>query len=143
MMDFMIENWYMLFGLIALIFMTGLAIYSFFKKPTPEQMDNLREWLLGAVTKAEKELGGGTGQLKLRQVYDLFVARFPWLATVISFATFSDMVDDALVEMRELLDKNAAVQAYVTGDLNSTGTALVADTPQSDAEYSEEEGASR
>ena len=142
-MDFMIENWYMLFGLIALIFMTGLAIYSFFKKPTPEQMDNLREWLLGAVTKAEKELGGGTGQLKLRQVYDLFVARFPWLAKVISFATFSDMVDDALVEMRELLDKNAAVQAYVTGDLNSTGTALVADTPQSDAEYSEEEGASR
>lgn len=117
MMDFMIENWYMLFAFFALAVTTGLAIYSFFKKPTPEQLDNLREWLLGAVTGAERELGGGTGKLKLRQVYDLFVARFPWLAKVISFSTFSDMVDDALVEMRELLDQNVAVQAYVAGDL--------------------------
>lgn len=118
MMDFIIENWYMLFAFFALAAATVLAIYSFFKKPTPEQLDNLREWLLGAVTEAEKELGGGTGRLKLRQVYDLFVARFPWLAKVISFNTFSDMVDDALVEMRELLAQNEAVQAYVAGDLN-------------------------
>lgn len=117
-MDFIIENWYMLFAFFALAAATALAIYSFFKKPTPEQLDNLREWLLGAVTEAEKELGGGTGRLKLRQVYDLFVARFPWLAKVISFNTFSDMVDDALVEMRELLAQNEAVQAYVAGDLN-------------------------
>ena len=117
MMDFLIENWYMLFGLIALIFMTGLAVYSFFKKPTPEQMDNLREWLLGAVTKAEKELGGGTGQLKLRQVYDAFLVRFPWLAKVISFDTFAELVDEALEKMRTLLAQNEAVQAYVAGDL--------------------------
>ena len=124
-MDFMIENWYMLFGLTALIFMTGLAIYSFFKKPTPEQMDNLREWLLGAVTEAEKELGGGTGKLKLRQVYDAFVARFPWLAKVISFAIFSDMVDDALEEMREMLDKNEAVQDYVAAGGRTAAVRMV------------------
>lgn len=116
-MSFIVENWYMLFAFFALAVVTVLAIYSFFKQPTPAQLDNLREWLLGAVTEAEKELGGGTGRLKLRQVYDLFVARFPWLAKVISFNTFSDMVDEALVEMRELLDKNEAVQAYVAGDL--------------------------
>ena len=117
-MEYIIENWYLLFAFFALAATMALALYSFFKKPTPEQLDNLREWLLGAVTEAEKELGGGTGRLKLRQVYDLFVARFPWLAKVISFTTFSDMVDDALVEMRELLAKNEAVQAYVAGDLN-------------------------
>ena len=117
MMDFIVENWFMLFAFFALAATTALAIYSFFKKPTPEQLDNLREWLLGAVTEAEKELGGGTGQLKLRQVYDKFVVRFPWLAKVISFETFAEMVDDALAEMRELLGKNEAVQAYVAGDL--------------------------
>ena len=116
-MDFIIENWFLLFAFFALVVTVVLAIYSFFKKPTPKQLDNLREWLLGAVTEAERELGGGTGQLKLRQVYDKFVARFPWLAKVISFKTFAKMVDDALAEMRELLGENEAVQAYVAGDL--------------------------
>jgi hypothetical protein len=116
-MDFFMENWFMILAFAAIVVVAALAVYRFFKLPTEEQLDNLRAWLLGAVTEAERELGGGTGQLKLRQVYDLFVARFPWLAKVITFNTFSDMVDDALVEMRELLEKNEAVQAYVAGDL--------------------------
>ena len=116
-MDFFMENWFMILAFAAIVVVAALAVYRFFKLPTEEQLDNLRAWLLGAVTEAERELGGGTGQLKLRQVYDLFVARFPWLAKVITFNTFSDMVDDALVEMRELLAKNEAVQAYVAGDL--------------------------
>ena len=76
---------------------------------------SVREWLLWAVTEAEKELGGGTGKLKLRQVYDLFVTRFPWLAKIVSFELFSDMVDDALDEMREMLQNNKAVQQLVEG----------------------------
>lgn len=116
-MEYIIENWFMIMAAVAVIAVAVLAVYRFFKMPTKDQLDNLRQWLLGAVTEAEKELGGGTGRLKLRQVYDLFVARFPWLAKVISFTTFSDMVDDALVEMRELLEKNEAVQAYVAGDM--------------------------
>lgn len=73
----------------------------------------IKEWLLYAVTEAEKELGGGTGQLKLRQVYDLFVQRFPAVAAVISFDTFSGWVDEALEQMREMLAKNEQVAAYV------------------------------
>ena len=116
-MENIIENWALILAILAVIFVAALAAYRFFKMPTEEQLNNLRAWLLGAVTEAEKELGGGTGQLKLRAVYDVFVARFPWLAKVITFNTFSDMVDDALVEMRELLATNEAVQEYVAGDL--------------------------
>lgn len=112
-MEFMIENWFIVLAFVAVLVVAVMAIYRFFNMPTKEQMNNLREWLLGAVTEAEKELGGGTGQLKLRQVYDLFVVRFPWLAKVISFNTFSNLVDDALIEMREMLNKNEAVQEYV------------------------------
>ena len=65
------------------------------------------------MTEAEKELGSGTGQLKLRQVYDLFVQRFPAVAAVISFDTFSGWVDEALEQMREMLAKNEQVAAYV------------------------------
>lgn len=90
--------------------------YRFANLPTEEQIYKAREWLLWAVTVAEQELGGGTGQLKLRSVYDLFLQRFPALARVISFNDFSDLVDDALVDMREMLSKNEAVKAIVEGD---------------------------
>ena len=94
----------------------GIALaVRFFSQPTSAQLAKVREWLLWAVTEAEKDLGGGTGKLKLRQVYDLFVGRFPWLAKVVSFELFSGMVDDALVEMREMLAQNKAVKELVTG----------------------------
>ena len=66
--------------------------------------------------KAEKELGGGTGQIKLRYVYDMFVARFAWLARVISFEAFSMMVDEALERMKKMLESNKAMQTLVSGE---------------------------
>lgn len=114
-MDFIINNWYIILAFIAVGAAAGIAIYHYIKLPTSEQLDKVREWLLWAVTEAEKELGGGTGQLKLRQVYDLFVVRFSWLAKVISFSDFSDLVDEALIEMRKMLATNEAVQEHVLG----------------------------
>lgn len=115
-MNFIIEYWYIILAAMAVGAVIGVAIYHFVKLPLSEQLDKVREWLLWAVTQAEKELGGGTGQLKLRQVYDLFIARFPWIAKVIGFSTFSDLVDDALVEMRKMLAQNEAVQTLVEGN---------------------------
>lgn len=115
MLDFLIENWPVLAGALAVLAAAGFAVYRFVGLPTEAQLDKVREWLLWAVTEAEKELGGGTGALKLRQVYDLFIVRFPWLAKVVSFELFSTMVDEALEEMRELLKTNQAVSAFVIG----------------------------
>ena len=60
-------------------------------------------WLVWAVGQAEQEFGGGTGQLKLRSVYNMFVLRFPKLSMIITFARFSELVDGALDIMREML----------------------------------------
>lgn len=114
-METLIENWPVLAAGLAVLVAAGLGIYRFVGLPTQKQLDKVRKWLLWAVTEAEKELGSGTGALKLRQVYDLFVIRFPWLARVISFALFSRMVDEALEEMREMLASNEAVSAFVNG----------------------------
>ena len=114
-MEFIINYWYIIVAVIAALVVAGVAIYRYFGLPSDAQLAKVREWLLGAVTAAEKELGGGTGKLKLRQVYDLFVTRFPWLAKVVSFELFSDMVDDALDEMRDMLQNNRAVQQLVEG----------------------------
>lgn len=112
-LNFFIENWYFIVTAIVMVVMAGVICWNFFKLPTKEQIAKIKEWLLYAVTEAEKELGGGTGQLKLRQVYDLFVQRFPAVAAVVSFDTFSLWVDEALEQMREMLAKNENVAAYV------------------------------
>ena len=107
------ENWYLALTAVVMVVMAVVLVGSFVKLPTKEQIAKIKEWLLYAVTEAEKELGGGTGQLKLRQVYDLFVQRFPAVAALVSFDTFSLWVDEALEQMRELLAKNEHAAAYV------------------------------
>ena len=114
-MEFIINNWYIILAVLAVLAAAGVAGYRFFNLPSEAQLAKVREWLLWAVTGAEKELGGGTGKLKLRQVYDLFVTRFSWLARIISFDLFSAMVDDALEDMREMLKNNRAVKELVEG----------------------------
>lgn len=117
-MKFITENWFIIVALAAVAGATGYAVFAFVKMPSDSQLNKVREWLLYAVTKAEKELGGGTGQIKLRYVYDMFVARFAWLAKVISFEMFSMMVDEALDKMKSMLEQNKAMQELVNGTPN-------------------------
>lgn len=114
-MEFLTNNWYILIALIAMGGCAGCAVYRFGNLPTKEQLQKVREWLLFAVTEAEAQFGSGTGKLKLRNVYDLFVQRFPWLVKTVSFAMFSGLVDDALEEMRKMLSNNNNVKAIVEG----------------------------
>lgn len=114
-MKFITENWFVLVALAAVAATGGYMVYTFVKMPSERQLKKVREWLLFAVTKAERELGGGTGQIKLRYVYDMFVARFGWLTQIISFEMFSMMVDEALDKMRGMLENNKAMQEFVNG----------------------------
>lgn len=68
-----------------------------------EEKYTVKEWFLSAVTIAEKRLGAGTGQKKLKMVYGMFIERFPILSTFLSYETFSKWVDIALQEMKEAL----------------------------------------
>ena len=115
-MEFIADNWAMIVAALALIAAIILNIAYFAGLPTEEQVNKVKEWLLYAVTMAEKELGGGTGKIKLRYVYDLFLSKFSWLAKVITFERFSTLVDEALDEMKELLKTNKDVQAIVESD---------------------------
>ena len=112
-MSWIVDNWYVLIAFLCIGAVAGIAVYRFIKIPTSEQLDKVREWLLFAVTEAEKELGGGTGRLKLRMVYGMFIDKFPWLVNVVSFEQFSAMVDEALEQMREMLTNNEAVKEFI------------------------------
>lgn len=121
-MDFLIDNWTLIVAGLAIVAGIIATVIKFIKSGKASQMKNLKEWLLYATTEAERALGSGTGKLKLRTVYDMFLLKFPWLAKIISFDTFSDLVDEALEDMNSLLNTNTAVQTYVNGPAESEET---------------------
>lgn len=112
-MKYIVENWFVIVAVMAVVAAGGYAIYVFVKMQSDKQLNKVKEWMLYAVTKAEKELGGGTGQIKLRYVYDMFVARFTWLAKVISFDMFSMMVDENIEKMKKMIESNKEMQGLV------------------------------
>jgi hypothetical protein len=112
-MEFIANNWYIILAAVAAVAVIAYLVYKFFKLPRPAQIVKIKEWLLFAVTEAERELGSGTGQLKLRYVYDKFVTKFPYLVQFISFERFSELVDDVLVKFKEMFNTNKNVKQYV------------------------------
>ena len=90
-----------------------MFIITFLRMGQQQQMKMISEWLLLAVVQAEKELGGGTGEIKLRYVYDKFIQKFGKMAMIISFEQFSSMVDVALDKMRDMLSSNTQLANYV------------------------------
>lgn len=109
----MLENIGMLVGIGGLLIIIGLGMYEFFKLEKSKRLNIVREWLLLAVVKAEKQLGGGVGQIKLRFVYDMFIDKFKFLSMLISFSQFSSMVDEALDQMKEMLLTNQQLKEYI------------------------------
>ncbi len=116
-MNLLVDNWYLVVAGLALLAFVIYCIYTFFGMPTEKQISKVKEWLIWACIEAEKALQSGTGQLKLRQVYDAFCAvpAFTWIAKVVSFDLFSMWVADALIEVKEMLINNKALAEYVYG----------------------------
>ena len=106
MIDFLVQNWYYILFFILVILgcvygcMTG----------------KVKEWLKFAVTEAEAYLGSGTGQLKLRVVYDWFTAQFPVFSKILPFFIFSKMVDGALEWLKNQLENNVNIKQFIEGE---------------------------
>ncbi len=107
-MTILVDNW----GVILILI---LAIVGAVELVIVKDKKKAKEWLLLAVLEAEKLYGSKTGAVKLRYVYDMFLATFPILSRVVSFEEFSKLVDDALDEMKHLINTNIKVFEYVGG----------------------------
>ena len=105
--------------LLRLIFIVAEAgagicyfILNFTALPEAERVAIIKNWLLYAVAAAEKEFGSGTGKLKFAKVYNEFIEKFPEFAILFSYEEFSDLVDDALDQLKEML-KNNKINEYI------------------------------
>lgn len=105
MMTWLAENWYYIVFILLAVCVVAYGITA----------GKVKEWLKWAVLVAEQELGSGTGQAKLHMVYDMFVEKFPAIASVLPFTIFSKWVDLALEWMREQLEKNENIKLIIEG----------------------------
>lgn len=110
MKEFFLENW-VLITVAAVAIATGIIIL--LKEPK-----KVREWLIWACAEAEMSLGSGTGALKLRAVYDMFMVKFPLLSKIVPFTTFQRWVEEALDSFKNWLLENATNQSLFDGDDN-------------------------
>lgn len=123
-MKWIIENWTMVIVLLAMAAGPLAYLRHIMALPPedriPEIKEDVREkiieWLKGQVSKAEKELGGGTGELKLRDVYDSFIKVWPNEAEIATFKEYSEMVDEALTWMKKQMERNESIKAHIEGE---------------------------
>ena len=117
-MKAVVENGAIIVSIVVTVAVAALAIYQFFLLPTDKQKEKVKEWLVWACIEAEKALQSGTGQAKLRKVYDAFIAvrAFSWVAKIISFNTFSAYVSEALVEAKKMIINSESLAVYVYGE---------------------------
>lgn len=104
-----------LYAIVIAIAVVGVVYFYCLNKT--EQLRKIKEWLCYAVVAAELDLGEGTGQLKLRYVYDWFVDKFGILAYFISFELFESLVDDALETMKDLLSDEQIISELIVENI--------------------------
>ena len=95
---------YIVLTVITIIVLTIGGIY----------INGFKNWLVWAVSEAEKMFGSGTGKLKLRYAYELAIKRYPMIAKIIPFTLFSKMIDVALDVMREMVENNKNIADAIT-----------------------------
>ena len=109
-----LNNIEVIVGLIALILLLASSLYKFIKLGKASQIKKVKEWLIFATIEAEKALGEKTGQVKLRYCYDMFIHKFKLVSLIVTFDEFSELVDEALETVRNMLESNEKIQQYVT-----------------------------
>lgn len=113
MINFIMEYWPIIIVAIAIICCAICAITNIFRTPSSALIENIRQWAIYACALAEKELGSGTGQLKLRATYDMFLKRFPNLFNIISFQMYQNIAESALAEFKKMLETNPSVKDII------------------------------
>lgn len=98
------------------VYAIASAAVNTYRQMTPAQRkEAVIAWLLQAMLIAEQQFGGGTGKLKLSDVYAKFIVAFPKLAEVISFETFSGYVEEVKPAMDHLIQTNEHIAQIVNG----------------------------
>lgn len=105
--NFILANWDFILLIVAAV---AAIVFAIFKGNKSVVM----KMLYALVTEAEKNMGGGTGSLKLASVIEAIYPKLP--AVIKMFVTdtmLKKWVEDALVLAKEEWEKNANIAQYI------------------------------
>lgn len=120
-LTWIVANWDFILLIIAAV---ASVIFAIFKGNKGVVM----KMLYALVTEAEKELGGGTGSLKLASVIEKVYPKLPVvIKTFISEKTLQNWIEAALIAAKEAWAKNIALAQYIEKPAENAP-----DAPQSD-----------
>lgn len=107
--DFFVENWSMLATFLAVLIAFAVRVRTWLKKDKQARIDSavkaVRNSMLSLVASAEDQYGHGTGAIKRSQVLEKIYERYPVLANANLETELDNMIYDALVDLREVLEK--------------------------------------
>ena len=104
---FITSNWDFILLILAAVSAVGFFAFKGNKSV-------IMKMLYALVTEAERELGGGTGPLKLATVIAQIYPKLPSvLKMFLSEKTLTKWVNDALVAAKETWEENAAIAEYI------------------------------
>lgn len=107
MIDFIIAHWDSLLVVVLFILLVGFLLKRGAEK-------KVRSMLFYLVTEAEAIFGGGTGDLKYTAVVTWLYEKLPSILKILFTAKQIDkMIDGAVQEMKEYLDKNPQASQIV------------------------------
>lgn len=115
-MNWLIDNFYLIVAMVAVVITVAVFCERFTKLPKEEQIENIKHWLVWLCIEAEKELQTGTGQAKLKRVYSVVCTTFTWVVKLITFEEFSKYTDDALLEAKTMIVNSPKLAEWIYGD---------------------------
>lgn len=98
---------------LAIGIVAGYFVSKFISAPSGKKIEMIKNWLLFATAQAESEMGSGTGKLKLAKVYNMFIEQFPKIASIMKYEKFCELVDEALVTLRHLIESNTNIDEVI------------------------------
>lgn len=108
-----LENWLIFVIVLIIVLLTVYAVLRFLKLTPKQQLGKVKAALLYMVTEAEKELKSNTGRVKRSMVWEWIVERFPIVSLFITEEKYDELLEEALVEFRKMLESNEGLYDYV------------------------------
>lgn len=129
---FLNENWTLILTVVAAAGGIVAKTANWLKKDKAEKkeaaIDAIRKTALSLVTEAERRYGSGTGAVKRAKVLEKIFEKYPVIAQVINKDDTAELldkiIDEALVELRELLESNTEFYDLINNTLTIEGPFL-------------------
>ena len=131
-LNFLCENWmlilavFMAIGGILIKTRKWLSMSNDAKRKAA--IEAVRRSMLALVTAAEQAYGSGTGLIKRSQVLEKIFTQYPVLADAVNITEttvmLDEMIDEALVDLRELFESNEKFYDIINNTLTLTGEEL-------------------